>query len=252
MLIQTLNRGSRAAAPRSHPHLLLNPDRPHLRRYSYLADTPAQGDTLLRRIGARQCRLSRGGAARPPQRQDHLVHQIGGSEGRRRAAWLSRSLTRHLQAFDVYARRKGIVARPIPSRSGRVRLSWPRRPRPNGRRIGLGSPFPGADDAATEAGYTLGNLLSGPFAGPPAIRLVAAVPDLDISNPLEHHAPPCRTDRISPRSAAVHDDPSSTSSCCRNSCRGPPGIDAAEAFRRPRVLYPDSYTKPIVASARDL
>jgi acetyltransferase len=135
-----------------------------------------------------------------------VVTKIGGSEKARRAALAhTGSLTGNLQAFDVFAREEGIVRAETIEDLVESCIFLAKAPRPKGRGIGLVTISGALKTLATEAGEALGVGFAD-LAPATGDKLRAALPDVDVSNPLDTKRT-LPTDQYMAVIAAVHDDP---------------------------------------------
>ena len=136
-----------------------------------------------------------------------VVTKIGGSEKSRRAALAhTGSLSGSLQAFDVFAREEGIVRAETIEDLVESCIFLSRAKRPEGRNIGLVTYSGALKSLATEVSEPLGVSFA-ELSATTGEAILAAVPDLAVSNPLD-------TKRTLPSEQyiatieAVHDDPS--------------------------------------------
>lgn len=136
-----------------------------------------------------------------------VVTKIGGSERARRAALAhTGSLAGSLQVFDVFAREHGIVrAKTIEDLvESAIFLSKARRPQ--GSRIALITNSGALKSLASEAGEALGVAFS-ELSAPTGAKIAAALPDVELSNPLDTKRT-LSSEQYVATIAAVHDDPS--------------------------------------------
>jgi acyl-CoA synthetase (NDP forming) len=135
-----------------------------------------------------------------------VVTKIGGSENSRRAALAhTGSLSGSLQAFDVFAREEGIVRAETIEDLVESCIFLSRAPRPRGRKIGLITNSGALKALATETGEAL-NVSFAELSRTTGGAITAAVPDLDVSNPLDTKRT-LSTEQYIATVEAVHDDP---------------------------------------------
>jgi acyl-CoA synthetase (NDP forming) len=136
-----------------------------------------------------------------------VVTKIGGSEKARRAALAhTGSLAGSLQAFDVLAREHGIVRAECIEDLVESCIFLSKARRPAGRRIAVVTNSGAVKSLSSEAGESLGVAFAD-LSATTRERIVAALPDVEVSNPLDTKRT-LSTEHYMATVAAVHDDPS--------------------------------------------
>jgi acetate---CoA ligase (ADP-forming) len=175
-----------------------------------------------------------------------VVTKIGGSENSRRAALAhTGSLSGSLQAFDVFAREEGIVRAETIEDLVESCIFLSRAPRPRGRKIGLITNSGALKALATEAGEAL-NVSFADLSRTTSGAITAAVPDLDVSNPLDTKRT-LSTRQYIATVEAVHDDPAVDMVLIAEELPRATGIDRkVKNFRALDTYIATKASKPIV------
>jgi acyl-CoA synthetase (NDP forming) len=175
-----------------------------------------------------------------------VVTKIGGSEKARRAALAhTGSLTGSLQAFDVFAREQGIVRTETIEDLVESCIFLSKSRRPKGRRIGLITNSGALKSLASEAGESL-EVAFGELSASTGERIASAIPDVEISNPLDTKRT-LSTDQYIATIAAVHDDPSVDMVLVAEELPRAAGIDRKlKNFSALDAYIATTATKPIV------
>jgi acetyltransferase len=175
-----------------------------------------------------------------------VVTKIGGSEKSRRAALAhTGSLSGSLQAFDVFAREEGIVRAETIEDLVESCIFLSRAPRPGGRNIGLITNSGALKALATEAGETL-NVSFAELSPATGGTVTAAVPDIEVSNPLDTKRT-LSTEQYLAVVEAVHDDPAVDMVLVAEELPRAAGIDRKVSnFRALDAYIATKASKPIV------
>lgn len=175
-----------------------------------------------------------------------VVTKIGGSDRARRSALAhTGSLAGNLQAFDVFAREHGIIrAQTIEDLvESAVFLSKIRRPK--GRRIAVITNSGALKSLASEAGEAL-NVTFGDLSSSTGEKITAAIPDIEVSNPLDTKRT-LSTEQYIATIAAIHDDPSIDVVLVAEELPRAAGIDRKlKNFSALDAYIASTATKPIV------
>src|SRR5262249_15666798 len=175
-----------------------------------------------------------------------VVTKIGGSEKSRRAALAhTGSLSGSLQAFDVFAREEGIIRAETIEDLVESCIFLSRAPRPRGRNIGLITNSGALKALATEAGEAL-NVSFAELSPTSGGTITAAVPDLEVSNPLDTKRT-LSTEQYLATVEAVHDDPAVDMVLIAEELPRAAGIDRKVSnFRALDAYIETKASKPIV------